>query len=174
MARKPNADEAKMLPFAAWLVQNIAHRGYTVQRVADHAGMHVSHLHKIIKSYLPIYSQYPRPGYEKTVMIGKLFGDVRGALESAGYEVQAEHNPAPLEMSDYGIIQSPNFNELSDENRRMVGEFALFLQRQQAEGHPVQPDNADPGGPNQGGDPEPQIETEPKINRTLQAEQSSR
>lgn len=86
MARKPSVDETKLLPFARWLVENINRRGWSVQRVADHADMHVSQLHKIIKSYLPTYSQYQRPGYDKTVAIGRLFNDVRGALESAGYE----------------------------------------------------------------------------------------
>ena len=85
MGRRPTLDESKLLPFAAWLMAHIQRRGYTVQRVADHADMHVSQLHKIIKSYHPVYRQYQRPGYEKTVLIGQLFGDVQGALVSAGY-----------------------------------------------------------------------------------------
>ena len=91
MARKSNVNLASLLPFAAWLVQKIERRGYSMQRVADAADMHVSHLHKIVKSYLPGYSQYQRPGYEKTVLIGQLFDDVQGALESAGYEVQPQY-----------------------------------------------------------------------------------
>lgn len=85
MARNSTVDEAKLLPFAAWLMKNIQHRGCTIQQVADHAEMHVSQLHKIIKSYNPNYSQYQRPGYEKTVLIGEMFGDVGGALVSARY-----------------------------------------------------------------------------------------
>lgn len=75
----------RLLPFAKWLWQNIQRRGYSVKRVADYAGMHDSHLHKIIKSYLPQYAEYPRPGYEKTVLIGQLFSDVPGALLAAEY-----------------------------------------------------------------------------------------
>ena len=108
MARKSNVDLALLLPFAAWLVKNIERRGCSMQCVADAADMHVSHLHKIVKSYLPGYSQYQRPGYEKTVLIGQLFGDVKGALESAGYEVQPQYaglassgEPAPRPMMTF-------------------------------------------------------------------------
>ena len=85
MPRRSTLNDALLLPFARWLIPNIVRRGYSVKRVADHAGMDVSQLHKIIKSYLPQYAEYQRPGYEKTVLIGELFDDVSGALAAADY-----------------------------------------------------------------------------------------
>lgn len=99
MPRTTKVDDALLLPFAKWLMPNITRRGYSVKRVADHAGMDVSHLHKIIKSYLPQYSEYQRPGYEKTVLIGELFDDVSGALAAADYP--SAENTARESRIDY-------------------------------------------------------------------------
>jgi hypothetical protein len=85
MARTSTIDETRLLPFAKWLMENVNRHGWSIQRVADQVDVNVSQLHKIIKSYLPQYTQYQRLGYEKTMAIGKLFGDVEGALKSADY-----------------------------------------------------------------------------------------
>ena len=113
MPRTSNVDETRMLPFAKWLWGNIRRRGYSVQRVADHAGMHASQLHKILKSYLPQYAEYQRPGYEKTVLIGDLFGDVLGALVSAHYSV-AQDDPSG------GVPQADNTGMITSAVRSVV------------------------------------------------------
>lgn len=86
MARPVTYEFDKMSPFAKWLVKRMDDVGTNANRVADHVGMHVSQLHKIIKSYRPNYASYQRPGYERTRAIGELLGDVEGALRTAGFE----------------------------------------------------------------------------------------
>ena len=102
MPRKTSVDQSQLLPFAQWLVQNIERRGCTIQRVADIADMHVSQLHKIIKSYAPAYAQYQRPGYEKTVLIGNFFDDLPGALLAAGFTSEPPlHKTLPSSVIEF-------------------------------------------------------------------------
>lgn len=127
MARPPKVDESRLSLFARWLSDNARRRGYSVQRMADHAEMHVSHLHKILKSYLPQYAQYQRPGYEKTVLIGELFGDVPGALRSAGY-TKPDRDPEPLPANtkgndpedDLDISYAPSWHKLSNCDKQVI------------------------------------------------------
>ena len=78
-------------------MENVNRRGWSIQRVADQVDVNVIQLHKIIKSYLPQYTQYQRLGYEKTMTIGKLFGDVEGALKSADYPASHVREPGSPE-----------------------------------------------------------------------------
>ena len=127
MARKSTLNELLLTPFAKWLWGNINRRGFTVQRVADEAGMHVSHLHKVLKSYLPLYAEYQRPGYEKTVLIGQLFHDVPGALRSAGYtppetapETAAEAAGHEITMEELDIEYAPSWHLLTPADKQVV------------------------------------------------------
>ena len=129
MPRKPNVDQTQLLPFAKWLMQNIDRRGYTVQSVADYADMHVSQLHKIIKSYAPAYAQYQRPGYEKTVLIGKLFSDVPGALLAAGFTT-APPEPTPIPSSVIEFYEgdvTPEERAFVEQTIAMIGNARMRL-----------------------------------------------
>ncbi len=85
MPRRTTTDETRLIGFGKWLIPYLKRRGWTVNRLADAVGMDAGHLGKIVKAYEPQYSSYTRPGYENTVLIGELFGDVAGALAAAGY-----------------------------------------------------------------------------------------
>ena len=146
MARPSTIEYDKLSDFARWLVDHITRRGTSVQRVAEVAEMHVSQLHKIIKSYKPEYAKYRRPGYEKTVTIGRWFDDVNGALESAGFTKIKDEEDQSQGVRDYqpgynGMVAIPGaesvsvsgfaFDRLSPKSRELVVRYAKFLEQEE-------------------------------------------
>jgi hypothetical protein len=107
MARISKADVNQMSQFASWLVSETTKQGKTLAEMAEFSNISTSQLHKILKSYEPRYAGYRRPGYEKTVAIGEFLGDVRTALEFAGYSV-----PQSAELRIEEQTPSASTNEL--------------------------------------------------------------
>lgn len=78
-------DADQMSGFAHWLLTRIDQCGTSLAVVAERADVDKSYLYKVLKSYQPQYRQYKRPGFDKTVRVGRVLGDVPGALRSAGF-----------------------------------------------------------------------------------------
>lgn len=85
MRQESKLDASRMSEFARWMLLRIKQRGTSITTLAEQAGVDKSYLYKVLKSYLPQYRQYKRPGFDRTVRIGQVLGDVPGAVRAAGY-----------------------------------------------------------------------------------------
>ena len=134
LPRQTTVDETRLIGFGKWLLPHLKRRGWTLNRLADAVGMDAGHLGKIVKSYEPRYSSYTRPGYDNTVAIGRLFNDVRGALENAGFEDLSEPsdeityipNPAERTLLERYSNSDEAGRRLIDETAEMAAERAAL------------------------------------------------
>lgn len=101
MARRAQLDVSQMTDFARWLLARLEAHHLTLGALASASGVNESYLHKILKSYLPRYRQYQRPGYDKTLALGRCLGDAAGALRAAGYD------PGPVLTEGSAVDNAP-------------------------------------------------------------------
>ena len=84
MSRRLIEENAEMSEFALWFLRACDRAGLNQSRVSELAGLDRSYVNRLLNSYKPAYRYYKRPSYEKTLAIGQVLRDIRGAMQAAG------------------------------------------------------------------------------------------
>lgn len=77
--------------FQRWFQRSLERRGISLAELARRVDSDYTHLWKIMRGDPVKYPTSRRPGYELTVAIGEVLGDLDGALEAAGYVSISAH-----------------------------------------------------------------------------------
>lgn len=96
MTERTPASMTEMSAFAQWLLKAQDRAGLSATRVAELAGLDRSYINRLLNSHKDEYRYYKRPGYDKTLAIGKAVCDIEGAMAAADrLDEYRERNPRP-------------------------------------------------------------------------------
>ena len=143
MSRRATEVNAEMSEFALWLLRACERAGMSQSRLSELAGLDRSYLNRIMNSYKPAYRYYKRPSYEKTLAIGQVLRDIRGAMQAAGhideYEQRTGQAVSEIEYAPDPTIQMivEAYSGGTDTGKRAIksaAELALEMSREGAHG----------------------------------------